>query len=579
MDRKRGSLSPLQYEGIVVTATVSRKAPAGDRQALRYVARAGLLPELSRQTYDSLFKALREAILNGLDANATHIEVDFSAAFDGRLSVTDNGHGMDSDELAQSFMSLGGSRKFGEASKYGRIGIGSLALLHYAKSAEVETKPAGAEQVTTAHINHPWSFDVSERQRRLDEIDAGYLMTARYEGNKADHFTRVTLIDIVPEVVEEITDVGRFYALIDQLRRILPLPLPQSKLMDAVASSSSEMWDVLAPHLADYSATVTVKSTWGDFDLQRRVYGDGSSASENWNGRPEPILTTVPVLDGDISRNVIVAGYLLGQSKATPRWSGLTVRVQNVAVEERSFFDVESDPGFRKYITGEVYLLGDLDRARLINIDRASFNRESPDYQAVRRYMAEAIGRFKSRSVQRPQREKAVAKRVLDQRLKIVEAVRRACESVNGYCEEFDIPFIRASTNNPPRSEFTDHPLTDVVRSTGASAVVDPNVKWPYRLEVDESGSIRAVIHPDLSDPTVWLCGREFEVTVSSADRDTRPVFIRSRPPEILISLPEDKGSNIQDTIASALMLEMAAVLEPDAEDTLYERVLSLLHR
>ena len=38
---------------------------------LRYTARVGLLPELSRQTYDSLYKALREAILNAVDAGAT----------------------------------------------------------------------------------------------------------------------------------------------------------------------------------------------------------------------------------------------------------------------------------------------------------------------------------------------------------------------------------------------------------------------------------------------------------------------------------------------------------------------------
>ncbi len=552
---------------------------AENRQALRYVARAGLLPELSRQTYDSLFKALREAVLNGLDANASHIEIDFSTAFKGRLSVTDNGHGMNPDDLGQSFMSLGGSRKFGEASKYGRIGIGSLALLHYAKSAEIETKTTGASTITKAFINHPWSFTVTERQQRLDEIDAGYLTTEKYQGAKSDHFTRVTLNDIVPEVVEEITNVVRFYALVDQLRRILPLPFPDSNLIKAVADSSSELWDVLAPHLNDYSAVVTIRSSWGDFDLQRRVYGDGSSASENWNGRPEPILTAVPVLDGDTTRNVIVAGYLLGQTKATPTWSGLTVRVQNVAVEERSFFDVESDPGFRKYITGEIYLLGALDRSRLINIDRASFNRESPDYQAVRRYMSEAIGRFKSRSIQRPQREKAVAKRLLDQRLKIVETVKRACESANDYCDENKISFIRASANNPPRIDFTDLPLADVLRTVGASVVVDADVKWPYRLEVDENGSIRAIVHPGLSKPRVWLCGREFEVTVTSADRCARPVFIRSRPAEILLNLPDDKASNVQDTIASALMLELATVLEPDAEDTLYERVLALLLR
>jgi hypothetical protein len=53
--------------------------------SLRYVARAGLLPELSRQTYDSFPKAMREAVL--------------------------------------------------DAAQFGRIGIGSPPLLQYAEAA------------------------------------------------------------------------------------------------------------------------------------------------------------------------------------------------------------------------------------------------------------------------------------------------------------------------------------------------------------------------------------------------------------------------------------------------------------
>ena len=50
----------------------------GGSVALRYVARAGLLPELSRQTYDSFPKALREAVLNALDAEASRVDIDLS---------------------------------------------------------------------------------------------------------------------------------------------------------------------------------------------------------------------------------------------------------------------------------------------------------------------------------------------------------------------------------------------------------------------------------------------------------------------------------------------------------------------
>src|SRR4051795_1571095 len=88
-----------------------RSAEVADRRGLplHYTARAGLLSELSRQTYDSLYKALRETILNGIDAGATRIHLDFGSTCEAdELLVDDDGHGMDLDGLRRSFMSLGG---------------------------------------------------------------------------------------------------------------------------------------------------------------------------------------------------------------------------------------------------------------------------------------------------------------------------------------------------------------------------------------------------------------------------------------------------------------------------------------
>jgi len=70
-----------------------------------------------------------------------------------------------------------------------------------------------------------------------------------------------------------------------------------------------------------------------------------------------PLLKTLRVRDGGPSREITLAGFLLNQKRARAEWTGLTSRVQNVAVEAHSFFDVTSDPGFRKYISGEVWLL------------------------------------------------------------------------------------------------------------------------------------------------------------------------------------------------------------------------------
>src|SRR6266511_6350777 len=160
---------------------------------LRYVARAGLLPELTRQTYDSLYKALREVILNSVDAGASRVVVDLSAVEGERaLEITDDGTGMTLEELQQSFMSLGGSQKFGKSDKFGRIGIGSLALMHYAQSVEIETTRAGSGTVTKAVISHPWALDQTQRTQDLGDFRAGEAWQER-SGPASAHYTTIRL--------------------------------------------------------------------------------------------------------------------------------------------------------------------------------------------------------------------------------------------------------------------------------------------------------------------------------------------------------------------------------------------------
>ena len=348
---------------------------------LRYVARAGLLPELTRQTYDSLYKALREVILNSVDAGASRVVVDLSRVeTDGSLEITDDGVGMTLVDLQQSFMSLGGSQKFGRSDKFGRIGIGSLALMHYAQRVEIETTRAGSRSLTKAVISHPWALDQIERAQDLGDFRAGEAWEESKAVAASEHFTTIRLRGVDEVLLGECANVSAHYKLIDRLRRILPLAWQDSALSLQIERDAPDLLALIRDHTAEFCADVIVRSRWsGDEPLNKRIFGDGGSQEEEWNGTPRPIVKDVVVEDATGSRVIRVAGYLLSQVRPSADWSGLTVRVQNVAVEERSFFDLESDPGFRKYITGEVWLLGEVDRARLINIDRASFNRESID--------------------------------------------------------------------------------------------------------------------------------------------------------------------------------------------------------
>src|SRR4051794_12565475 len=179
---------------------------------LHYTARAGLLAELSRQTYDSLYKALREAILNGIDAGATRVQLDFGRDVAGdELLVADDGEGMDLEGLRQSFMSLGGSAKYNDASKFGRIGIGSLALLTYAEEAVLETKRSGQSSIVEAHLYHPQTLDRGQRAQALDAFPAGVASEREYDGPVSEHFTRIRLKGVTPEVRAAVEDPIAFY--------------------------------------------------------------------------------------------------------------------------------------------------------------------------------------------------------------------------------------------------------------------------------------------------------------------------------------------------------------------------------
>ena len=291
---------------------------------LRYVARAGLLPELTRQTYDSLYKSLREVILNSVDAGATRVVVDLSAVEEARtLEITDDGAGMTLEELQQSFMSLGGSQKFGKPDKFGRIGIGSLALMHYAQNVEIETTKAGSRSVTKALISHPWALDQTQRAQDLGDFRAGEAWQEKRSIATSAHYTTIRLHGVDEVLVGECADIGSYYKLIDRLRRILPLRWQETRLSEQLEQVAPELVSLIRTHADEFCAEVFVRSKWsGDELLTKRIYGDGGVQEEEWNGKPRAILKDVVVDDAAGSRVIRIAGYLLSQVRPDRRSNG-----------------------------------------------------------------------------------------------------------------------------------------------------------------------------------------------------------------------------------------------------------------
>lgn len=550
------------------------------RIELRYVARAGLLPELSKQTYDSFYKALREAVLNSIDAAAHRVDLDFSRVSEDRtILVSDDGTGMTTSEFCDQFMSIGGSTRFGDSSRFGRIGIGSLALLQYGREAVIETKVAGTSTVTRAVLSHRWAMRRDERRTELGDLPAGSAEAVSYKGSPTDHFTRVCIYDVNDEVRELASTSSGLYSLLDDLRRVLPLPWPSGRVSDAVALAGPDVASLLHEHANEWSARVFVQTAWErDVELERRFYGDDPTEAEDWSGPPLPILKTVRVSDGSGSRRVTVAGFLLSQRRASPAWSGITARVQNVAVEERTFFDITTDPGFRKYITGEIWLLGEIDRERLINIDRSSFSRESPDYRAVQRFMSRAISGFKASHVQRPQRQRMQIRRCLESHVAALALAEQVLLAVIQTTPEGKLP--RAE---PWRGRLIRQSLRESLEELGAKVVPLPKMETPFELDLTEDGRrILVRLHPDVLESQIRIGRRVVRVSFADAEPDDPPVVIRQRPREIIFNRghPSHQGKNTAERYQMSLALELAYLQSADEDAAgLYERLVGLMGR
>src|SRR4030042_950704 len=125
--------------------------PVGD--ALFLKPKMGIVPEVSAQTYETLAKQFREVVSNALDAGATKVKISINPiAEDPYVLISDDGDGMSMEDLREQYLALGGSRRYYEENKIGRIGIGFLAVAPLCKYMEIYSRKKGSNRAFIARL-------------------------------------------------------------------------------------------------------------------------------------------------------------------------------------------------------------------------------------------------------------------------------------------------------------------------------------------------------------------------------------------------------------------------------------------
>src|SRR5487761_1359123 len=110
-----------------------------------------VIDHLGINMYTNLHAVISELIANSFDANATRVDIsvpETEITEDYKIAVTDNGVGMDFDEINSKYLQVGRNRREEEASKpkeapkrppLGRKGIGKFAVFGVAKQVTVKS--------------------------------------------------------------------------------------------------------------------------------------------------------------------------------------------------------------------------------------------------------------------------------------------------------------------------------------------------------------------------------------------------------------------------------------------------------
>jgi hypothetical protein len=354
-----------------------------------------ILDELSRGTYVSYSRALKELLSNAWDALANEVQIKIADDL-SEITILDDGTGMSEEDIRERFLRIGGTSALQHKTRnarrmIGHKGIGALSVIPICREVRVLTTQKGSTQRIEAVLDINQVQEVTIQQEDL-ETHYRYELTRWNNEKSSSHYTFITLRDLTTDMREFLN--GKGVTISQYIHNVADLSgIDQLK------------WDLSIVSPVEYSKDGPFKDQ--DIPAVTKIKSELSKAgfSVFVNGEKlfKPILLPSPdikhtrkykrALDYEIypivhsDGELEFSGYIFSQATAImpAEIQGGLVRVNNVAIGkyDLNWMGYQKSMGPRLGMTtGELFVYRGLEQAILVDRDR--FRETDKNYRKFR---------------------------------------------------------------------------------------------------------------------------------------------------------------------------------------------------
>lgn len=329
---------------------------------------------LSRSLYADFPRAIREAVSNSYDGDATvvSITVDLKKK---EVTIEDNGNGM-SIEQFDKYLEIAGEKLIGGVSekfrrkRIGRFGVGFLSCFPFCQRLEIGSKREGSDVGFTATIPTRRFVDGVGKEEDVSSIPVdGY--NEPYAGKIHEHYTRIRMTGL--------TAIAEDY--------FMPRPERRRISIESWDGMTKLKWQLCETLPLDYKNTAS--------DLAKWISNEPVGMEVRLNG--ERLFRNDPggQVVASSQQTHIKLGNLEFKYAVTTDWKiihpvesrGLKVRIRNVGIGARTYLEIERESrtfSRLNWLSGEINIISGLDDSLALTRDSFIW---SSEYQALKDFI------------------------------------------------------------------------------------------------------------------------------------------------------------------------------------------------